>query len=180
MVIAVALFIGTMTFAQNEPTVTVSGVIFCEDSIMGTLPDVAVYNKNRKTGTISNSLGEFSIKMAKNDTLIFSTVQHSDAHFFFSSDEKFADRVITVAMEMDNIYIDVVSVMGKGNYEQFKRELMALDLTADEPDFALPIVNKYALEYKEGEGAIKIRGPLTYLSNKIRTWKKRKYTERTE
>lgn len=174
------LFNGTVSFAQNDPVVTVNGVIFCEDSIMGTLPDVTVYNVTRQTGTISNANGEFSIKMSRNDTLIFSTVQHSDAYFFFKEDEPFEDRTITVPMDMDNIYIDVVSVMGKGNYEAFKQELLNLELPDNDPNLTLPIVNRYAEEYATGEGAIKIRGPLTYLSKKIRAYKKRRTQNNTE
>lgn len=174
------LFTSTVSFAQNDPVVTINGVIFCEDSIMGTLPDVTVYNVTRQTGTISNSNGEFSIKMSRNDTLIFSTVQHSDTYFFFKETEAFEDRTITVPMEMDNIYIDVVSVMGKGNYEAFKQELLNLKLPDNDPNMVLPIVNRYAEEYATGEGEIKIKGPLTYLSNKIRAYKKsrtKKYIE---
>jgi hypothetical protein len=179
--IALSVIITLMTFAgakaQDSEKVTVSGTVFCEDSIMGILPDVAVYNMNRKTGTITDKNGAFSIQIGRNDTLIFSTVQHEDEFFYFRENEPFTDKVISVPMKMDNIYIDVVSVMGTGNYEAFKRELMNMEIPDNDPSVTLPVVNRYAEEYSTGEGAIKFRGPLTHLSEKIRKWKKRKATD---
>ena len=160
--------------AQNTKTVTISGIVFCEDSIMGTLSDVNIFNQNRSTGSITNESGEFSIQIGQNDTLIFSTVQHEDELFYFKENEPFEDMVISVPMKMDIIWVDVVSVIGKGNYEEFKRELLGMDMPDYNPSMALPIVNRYAEEYSTGEGAIKIHGPLTYLSKKIRQLKRRK------
>lgn len=180
ILVLAGLFSGQTLMAQENKTVTVSGIIFCEDSIMGTLQDVAIYNESRHTGTISNQKGEFSIKMGQNDTLIFSTVQHTDEVFYFKENEPFQNTVISVPMKMDMIWMDLVSVMGKGDFEAFKRELLALELPDNEPSLLLPVVNKYALEYETGEGAIKIRGPLTYLSNKIRKLKRRTVKEPKE
>ena len=182
--IALSVIITLLTVAgakaQDKERVTVSGIVFCEDSIMGTLPDVAVFNKNRRSGTITDENGAFSIQIGRNDTLIFSTVQHEDELFYFREDEPFADMVISVPMKMDNIYMDVVSVMGTGNYEAFKRELLSMEIPDSDPAMALPVVNRYAEEYSTGEGAIKFRGPLTHLSEKIRKWKKRKATDAFE
>ncbi len=79
------------TKAQDKEQVTVRGMIFCEDSIMGTLPDVSIFNKSRSTGSISSETGEYSIRMGRNDTIIFSTVQHMDEVFFFKQNEPFED-----------------------------------------------------------------------------------------
>tara|TARA_R110002072_G_scaffold214071_1_gene371220 strand:- start:117 stop:692 length:576 start_codon:yes stop_codon:yes gene_type:complete len=160
--------------AQDNEKVIIRGIVFCEDSLMGTLPDVAVYNISRRTGTITDGIGAFSIQIGRKDTLVFSTVQHKDELFYFKEGEPFEDKVISIPMKMDVIWIDVVSVMGKGNYEAFKSELMNMEIPDNNPSMALPVVNKYAEEYSTGEAAIKIRGPLTHLSNKIRKWKKRR------
>ncbi len=51
---------------------------------------------------------------------------------------------------------------------------MSLELPEDDASVTLPIVNRYAEEYSTGKGSIKIYGPLTYLSEKIHKWKRRK------
>ena len=172
IVLLVVILLGVMV-ANAQEKVIITGVVFCEDSIMGTLPDVSVFNSGSGTGTISSPSGRFTILMGKNDTIIFSTVQHMDELFFFGKNESFENRTVMVPMKMDTVYMDVVSVIGKGNYEAFKQELMALKLPDHQPSVTLPIVNRYAEEYSTGEAAIKIRGPLTYLSNKIRLMKRR-------
>lgn len=167
------MFIAVTGHAQNQDLITLSGVVYCEDSIMGAIPDVSVFNKSRSTGTISGPNGEFSIKMGKGDTIVFSTVQHLDTEFYFKEGEVFQNQKVSIPMKMDNIYMDIVSVMGKGSYEAFKQELLNLELPDNDPNLTLPIVNRYAEEYATGEASVKIHGPLTYLSNKIRRWKKR-------
>jgi len=174
LLMAIVLLTIVEVHAQDNKQVTISGVIFCEDSIMGTLPDVSIFNKNRSTGSISSETGEYSIQMGRKDTIIFSTVQHMDEVFFIKEDEVFEDRLVNIPMQMDTVWLKVVSVIGIGNYESFRRELMNLELPGTDVSITLPIVNKYAREYSTGEGSIKIRGPLTYLSEKIYKWKMRK------
>ena len=166
-------FVTNMAVAQEKKSVTISGFIFDEDSSHRALPDVAIFNKTKRRGTISNESGQFSIEMDRTDTLVFSTVQHLDEVFFFSENEPFENRILTIEMKMDTIWMNVITVMGNGNYQEFKRELLALEMPDDDHSLALPIVNRYAEEYSTGNASIKIHGPLTYLSNKIRVWKKR-------
>jgi hypothetical protein len=166
-------FAAFTAMAQEKKSVRISGVIFDEDSSHRALPDVAVFNKSKRSGTISNERGEFFMEIERMDTLVFSTVQHMDEQFFFIETEPFEDRVISISMKMDTVWLNVITVMGNGNYEAFKRELLAMELPDNDHSMVLPVVNKYAEEYSTGEAGIKIHGPLTYLSNKIRAWKKR-------
>ncbi|MCF8462171.1 MAG: hypothetical protein K9G46_15725 [Flavobacteriales bacterium] len=173
LVVSIMLLSTLSTIAQNKEMVKVVGVVYNDDHIRSVLSDVAVFNKNQKKGAISNEKGEFIIEMKQNDTLIFSTVQHMDEEFFFGTNDPFEDQVLEIQLKTDTIWLKMISVMGNGNYQKFKRELLALDMPEDDHSLALPVVNKYAEEYSTGVAAIKIHGPLTYLSHKISIWKKR-------
>lgn len=171
--VCVGLFSALSAVAQNDETVKIAGIILDADNGNGALRDVAIFNKNQRRGTISNEKGRFVIEMRQNDTIVFSTVQHMDEEFFFGKDRPFVDQVLSIQLKTDTIWLNTISVMGNGNFQDFKRELLALEIPENNQSLALPIVNRYAEQYSTGEAAIRIHGPLTYLSKKISAWKKR-------
>jgi len=158
----------------QQQEITLSGIILCEDSVKGPLGFVSVYNKNTKKGTVSNANGEFSISMGKNDTILFSTVQHVQQIYSIKANEIFYDKSIDISMEQDTIWLGVVSVIGFKEYEEFKKEVINLKLTRDKISINLPIIDKYAnpLANKYAnptfiEGQYELKGALTYLLKKI-------------
>ena len=170
------IFFAILTTVDAQKTeINLSGTVLCEDSLTGPLNLVNVYNKNTKKGTVSDVNGKFSIKMRRNDTILFSTVQHINQSYYIKQGEIFHDKNIIVKMKQDTVWLHVVSVMGFKQFEQFKQEVLNLK-TANGNDISLtlPVVNKYAKRYYSGKGAIEIKGPLTYLSKKILSIKKRR------
>tara|TARA_R110001592_G_scaffold234170_1_gene491806 strand:- start:6247 stop:6807 length:561 start_codon:yes stop_codon:yes gene_type:complete len=167
---------GFVNAQQNK--ITLSGTILCEDDAKGALSFVNIYNKNTKKGAVSDTDGKFSIKMGKNDTILFSTVQHVEQFYYIKENEFFHDKNIEISMTQDTIWLDVVSVMGFKEFEEFKQEVLQLKLPDNDIYLVLPVVDKYAKQNYSGEGVFEIKGPLTYLSNKILSIKKRRYKNR--
>jgi cell fate (sporulation/competence/biofilm development) regulator YmcA (YheA/YmcA/DUF963 family) len=159
--------------SQDNQLVTISGMVSCIDTSIGILENVNVYNKQQEWGSITNGQGEFEIKMGRNDTLFFSTIQHKEEIFTFPKVEEFIDKNIHVTMILDTIILDVITVMGVKSFEAFKQELLRLKFKDDDISLALPIVDKYAKQHASGEGAFEISGPLTYIINKIQRIRKR-------
>jgi len=147
--------------------ISLSGKVICEDSIRGALANVNIYNKNKKWGVASDSKGNFTIKMGKNDTIVFSTIQHIEQNYFITNKADFKDKNIVILMKQDTIWLNAVTVMGAKNFEEFKEEVADLNLPKYDVKLVLPIIDKYAEERSKGEGKISIKGPLTYLSHKI-------------
>jgi len=172
MAVCIGWFSAASAVAQNQGTVKISGIVYNDDNIHSPLSDVAIFNWRLAKGTISNSKGEFIIEMKQNDTLVFSTVQHMDEKFFFRKNQVFENQEVSIQLKTDTIFLNMISIMGNGNYEEFKRELLDMEMPEGDHSLALPVVNKYAEEYSTGEAAIKINGPLTYLYHKIRKLKK--------
>jgi len=173
-VIFLVLFLLITIGVNAQKKITLSGVILCEDSIKGPLNFVNVYNKNAKKGTISNTDGKFSIKMGKNDTILFSTIQHEEQVYYFKDGELYHDKSIEVALKQDTVWLEVFSVLGFKEFEEFKQEVIGLTLPANDISLALPVIEKYARRNATGEGQYEIRGPLTYLLKKIKLIDKRK------
>jgi len=162
-----SLFVNAQDTAQNEPKILLSGKVNCVDPVNGTLSSVVVFNINKGFGTVSDKSGSFSINMAKNDTIIFSTAEHKDFYYFIEPEVEFEDHSIEVIMVTDAIWLNAVTIMGHQSLEKFKREILSQDIPQGDTKLALPIVNKYAKQLATGDGETDLVGPLTYLQNKF-------------
>lgn len=172
LVVFIVLMTNRIAKAQlNE--ITISGTILCEEDTKGPLGFVNIYNKNTKKGTVSDTNGKFSIKMSKNDTILFSTVQHIEQFYYIKENEFFHDKSIEISMVQDTIWLGVVTVMGFKKFEEFKQEVLQLKLPKNDITLTLPVIDKYAKQNYSGRGAFEIKGPLTYLTDKIIAIKKR-------
>ena len=147
---------GFVNAQQNK--IILSGTIGCSMPTMSVLGFVNIYNKNSKEGTISDTDGKFSIKMGKNDTILFSTVQHKEQSYYIKENDFFHDKSIEVSMVQDTIWLNAVSIMGFKEFEKFKQEVLQLKLSSKDISLALPVINKYAKQYDRGDGAIEIKG----------------------
>jgi len=148
------------------------GTVSCSaDSIM-LLRYVNIYNLSSKKGTTTDSNGYFQIDMNNKDTILFSTVQHQE-YFYYLVDGNVPNEDVNIELQQDTVYLEVVSIMGHKSYSNFKDELLKLDLSKDDVSITYPVIDKYARQYATEVQAYEIRGPLTYLSKKIRKLKKR-------
>ncbi|HRJ29810.1 MAG TPA: hypothetical protein PLV21_03680 [Cyclobacteriaceae bacterium] len=75
-------------FQNKEDIFLLRGNVSCRKPTAGPLLDVTVFNISRDLGTMSDSSGNFLIKMAKGDTIIFSTPLHKDYIFYLSEEDK--------------------------------------------------------------------------------------------
>jgi hypothetical protein len=168
LTLVIILFIaGNISLKAQNLEIKISGTVKCLEDSKKAIPFVYVYNKNTKKGTNTDTKGEFNINMSKNDTLIFSSVQHLEQIYYIKEGDFFHDKSIEIDMQQDTVWLDVVSVIGLKSYNDFKKEVIALHVPKGDISYTLPTVNKYAKQYKTGEGAIELTAPLTYLFNKI-------------
>lgn len=159
---------------KAKPMILLSGEISCIDPLNGKMSSVMVFNISQGFGVISNQDGSFAIKMARKDTVMFSTTEHKDFYYIIEADKDFIDHTIEVTMLTDAIWLDAVTIMGQQSLEEFKREILSLDLPNGDNTMALPVVNKYAKQLVTGDGETDLVGPLTYLQNKFDKYYKMK------
>ncbi|SMG22964.1 CarboxypepD_reg-like domain-containing protein [Marivirga sericea] len=174
MIITLFLFVViTLVTKAQKSEITLSGIISCDNSLNEPLSAVHVFNKNTKKGTLTDKNGEFSISMKKQDTIIFSTVQHVEKIYTIEKGKSFDNKHIEITLEEDTVWLEAVTVMGFKRLEDFKQQILQMKLPDDDVSLALPTVDKYAKQNYTGDGQYEIRGPLTYLLNKIHTYGKR-------
>jgi len=159
---------------NNESTITLSGKVNCIHPINGTLSLVIVFNKTQGYGSVSKQDGSFSIKMDKSDTIVFSTAEHQDYVYTIDHSKKFENQTINVVMVTDAIWLNTVTVIGTQSLEQFKNEILSMDIPAGNTNIALPVVSKYAKQLATGDGETDLIGPLTYLQNKFSKYNRMK------
>jgi acetylglutamate synthase len=166
IVITLIVLAGFST-VNAQKKITLSGAISCSEEEKSPLSFVNIYNVNTKRGTISDSEGKFKIKMGMNDTILFSTVQHLEQIYTIKKGDLFEDKSIEIDMVKDTVWLKVVSIMGFKEFDEFKKEVLELNLPQRDISMALPVVDKYAKQHKTGEGALELREPLIYLLKKF-------------
>jgi len=147
--------------------ITISGTVYCVDPINGMLESVSVFNINKDWGMITGPNGEFEIKMAKSDTIIFFTEAHKDYYYFLDQEQEFVDHNISVFMEPDAIWMETVEIIGINNLEEFRMEILNMEVSDEKISIIKPDLNKYTKEKLTGKPMPVLLGPLTYLQEKF-------------
>ena len=152
LLLSLYLFSSNELKAQTSNQGTkISGTVSCSaDSIM-LLSYVNIYNLSSKEGTTTDAKG----------------------YYYYLADEAVPNKKINIELQQDTVYLEVVNIMGYKSYSQFKEELLQLDLSENDVSITLPVIDKYARQYATEVQAYEIKGPLTYLSKKIRKIKRR-------
>jgi hypothetical protein len=166
-VLVLSLIMVTARAQEAKDKITLSGNVHCIDPLNGSLSSVVVFNITQGYGTSSNLEGSFAIEMAKSDTILFSTAEHKDYLYSLTRDDEFKDHEIKVVMVTDVIWLKTVTIIGAQNLEQFRRDVLSLDVPPGNQQLALPLVSKYASQLSTGDGQTDLVGPLTYLQKKF-------------
>lgn len=170
MLVAAVMFQMKIAASQDlqEPVITLKGKVICTKPFRGALENVAVFNTTKNSGTLTDKEGNFILQMGQYDTIIFSTQQHKEHVYFLTNNETFSHKVLEVIMEPDTIWLDAVTVTGTRTLEEFKNEVLLLNITSDDNvSLALPVINRYAKQFSTGNGSLPLKGPLTYLTRKF-------------
>ena len=171
----VALIALTLQFgiasAQQDLTkgslIELRGHVNCLVPERGVLPDVVIFNLNKNWGTLTDAEGNFSIRMAASDTIMFSTPLHQDYKYYLNDTKTMEDHAIEITMQPDAIWLETVNVLGYPRIEDFKNEILNLDFEEDNPEVITPILDKYTKQRETGDGSFEIKGPINYLGSKF-------------
>ena len=152
----------------EDNLITIKGTVHCVDPLNGTLALVSIYNTSKEWGTISGPNGEFEIRMGKEDTIVFFTEAHNDYQYFLTSTDEFEDQSIDVLMEPDAIWLETVDIIGISTLEEFKMDVLNMEMTEKDISIVKPDLNKYEKQLSTGKPKPVLIGPLTYLQEKFR------------
>jgi hypothetical protein len=121
------VFASQTTLAQGERnTINVSGIVVEGDSSYG-IPGVHIYIPKARIGTITNSVGFFSIPSQIGDTLIISAVGYK-THQLLIPERSEEGISILIDMQADTTMLPVVEIYPYPTKELFKEAFLALEL----------------------------------------------------
>lgn len=109
--------------------IQLSGVVFAKDSIM--LPGVHVFIPKAGRGSVTNSLGFFSLAVQTGDSIVFSSVGYKRQHYIVPND---SPESLTILVELvdDVTYLQEVTIMPFPTEEVFKEAVLALNIPLEQ------------------------------------------------
>lgn len=100
-----------------------------DDSLEYAISSVHVWNESNRTGTVSNSYGEFSIRAKNQDTIVFSTIGYFTKIILVSPS---MNQDAVVRLKPKKYEIGEVTVRRFRSYESFKYQVIHLELPESE------------------------------------------------
>lgn len=129
------------------------------------LPDINIINLNQETGTISTIIGKFKIRVKKNDTLLFSSVQHENKKIIITS-EILENEFLDVELE-ENINelaeVQISNINLSGNLQQ---DLTQVEIF-DQAEIGFPLSSAKPRTYIERKLDLAYGGPVITLINTL-------------
>lgn len=120
----------SLAFAQGKRnTVTVSGIVVEGDSSYG-IPGVHIYIPKARIGTITNSVGFFTLPTQIGDTLLISAVGYK-THRLVVPDTSEEGISVLIDMQMDTTMLPIVEIYPYPTKELFKEAFLSLKLPDD-------------------------------------------------
>ncbi|HEY5826127.1 MAG TPA: carboxypeptidase-like regulatory domain-containing protein [Cyclobacteriaceae bacterium] len=122
-------------FSQSQKRIIqLSGVVFSNDSTIGTLPGVHIYVPKAGRGTTSNRTGFFSMPVVPGDSVVISSVGFTRQHTIIPKD---APDFLTIMVEMveDVTLLQTVTITQFPTEEVFKQAVLALNVPLDDRGF---------------------------------------------
>ncbi|MCU0363920.1 MAG: carboxypeptidase-like regulatory domain-containing protein [Bacteroidales bacterium] len=111
---------------DRERFVQVSGII--TDASFRPMAGVAVISKKLRRGSISEPTGIYSITSSPGDTIFFRALGYKRYHSVIPLDFSGRNAKVDIALEMDTISIEEISIMPWKTYNEFIR-----DMTREKP-----------------------------------------------
>lgn len=105
----------------NDRYVQVSGII--TDASYRPLAGVAVVSKKLRRGSVSGQTGIYSITSTPGDTVFFRALGFKRYHTVIPVDFTGRNAKVDIALEMDTIRIEEISIMPWKTYNEFLRDM---------------------------------------------------------
>ncbi|MEQ8323111.1 MAG: hypothetical protein RIC15_08595 [Vicingaceae bacterium] len=104
----------------DEGEITLSGIVLRLDSLVP-IPSANILISNSSTGTRSNELGLFSLKVHKTDTILFSAIGSKSTLYVVPDSLSGNSYSIIERMPLDTVKLDPVLITSWPSVEEFNR-----------------------------------------------------------
>lgn len=134
------------------------------------VPSVHIYTKTLQRGAVTDEYGNFSISMQREDTLIFSSVGYERYTFSITQKDHQTNYEVVIKMDVKSYELEPVNVNAYQSLDEFKKDILDLNLPKESKGFELNIPRGYTLppERPGDENlnpSVVARGPVSALYN---------------
>lgn len=157
--------------ARAQSTTKVAGLVLDKET-KEPVPYVHIYTKAFSAATTSDEKGKFEIVIAPSDTIVFSAIGFHT--YLFSLNQKEIRSYYEVVIELDfkTYELEPVKVTAYKDLDQFKKEILDLNIPSKEKEFSVSIPkgarvedNHPSLNNNTMGGGVTIQGPITAIYN---------------
>ena len=104
-----------------------------DEKTLGYIPLVHIYNERTRKTSVSDTSGNFLVKVNKGDTLVFSAIGYF-LQAVYITDSLLKEETVFIELVPRTYDISEARVYALGTYEQFKLKVLALKLPETETD----------------------------------------------
>jgi hypothetical protein len=118
-----------------------------DEKTLGRIPLVHIYNERTNKTSVSDTSGNFRLKVNNGDTLVFSAIGYF-LKAIYITDSLFKEETVFIELSPRTYEILEARVYALGTYEQFKQKVLALRL----PETRTDKLRKYLYELSKKTG----------------------------
>ncbi|HDO06053.1 MAG TPA: hypothetical protein ENG85_00040 [Bacteroidetes bacterium] len=148
---------------KNTDDVGILGILMSSDSLH-TIPDAQIFSRDNYLGSFSDTNGRFYITVARNDSIMFSSLGYITRIIPITDSILQMKQPITFYMTLDTILIHEIVIHAFWDYETFKQMLIHMKPAQSSYDISEDL-NKRPLLYKARQGSFELFSPIQSLYN---------------
>jgi hypothetical protein len=104
-----------------------------DEKTLGQIPLVHIYNERTRNTSVSDTSGNFRLKVKNGDTLVFSAIGYFHKAIYIN-DSLLREETVLIELSPRTYEISEARVYALGTYEQFKQKVIALRLPETRTD----------------------------------------------
>jgi len=151
--------------AQTESSgiVGIYGILMSSDTLQP-VPDAQIFSRDNYLGSFSDDSGRFYITVARNDSIMFSSLGYLTKIVSVTDSLLRMKQPITFYMTLDTVLIHEIVIHAFWDYETFKQMLIHMEPAESSYDVSEDL-KKRPLLYKEPQSSLALFSPIQSLYN---------------
>lgn len=173
IIITTIILVCMVQWTHAQSPVKISGTVV-ESKTKEPVPFVHVYTRSLSAGTTTNEHGKFMVQINPSDTLVFSAVGFDKYFFSLKQDDLRPYYEVVIELDFRTYELAPVKVTAWKDVEQFKKDILELDIPTPEKEFKINIPRN-ARVYDDPKlnnnlgndmgGGVTLQGPIDALYN---------------
>jgi len=154
---------GLYAQAENNNIVGINGILMSSDTLQP-IPDAQIFSRDNYLGSFSDTSGRFYITVARNDSIMFSSLGYITKVIPVTDSLLHLKQPIVFRMTLDTVLIHEVIIHAFWDYETFKQMIIHMKPAQSSYDITEDM-KKRPLLYRARQGSFSVFNPIQSLYN---------------